>query len=399
MPLSKSQIKRIVGLELNAFNLAPVMPELLEGARIRSAGTPIFDINGDLLFHRVPIRRGRRATGYADIGANEALGEPLLAVSSGVAWNSRKILTEAVAAAIKKRRSIRFNRIRFVAYSYPKIAVQFFLRNEEVMMLELGSWAEVPKTTRIDRDPMMPSNFERWSLIDEMPDRTRRANVQKFTKRLEGWDTPNAREFDTSLIDLKKFKKATRLEPFPIRFYDSRELHYSPRDIDHHICYELRGQQTNVWCVAASTEMLLNFYRYQYDQPHLAQELDLGTCTNPNGLPYAQVALVVTVIENLTSDALDATMHTNPGWTVFRDEIRANRPLISFIPGHSRTVAGYVQWFIAPWGQAPFKGLLVYDPWPPTTCAIPDAGGTITRWENFATQTYQFAYSAELQHI
>jgi len=145
--------------------------------------------------------------------------------------------------------------------------------------------------------------------------------------------------------------------------------------------------------------MLLNFYRYHYEQPRIADELNLGTCTHPNGLPYSQDALVVTVIENLTSNALDATMYTNPGWTLFRDEIRANRPLISFIPGHSRTVVGYTESFFIPLGLNPYKGLLVYDPWPPTTCAIPDAGGTITKWENFATQTYRVAYSALLKHI
>ena len=80
---------------------------------------------------------------------------------------------------------------------------------------------------------------------------------------------------------------------------------------------------------------------YHYDQPRLAQELGLGTCDHPNGLPYSQVNKVVTVIEKLSSNTLDATLIANPGWTTFRDEIRANRPLISFIPGHSRTVAGY----------------------------------------------------------
>jgi hypothetical protein len=267
------------------------------------------------------------------------------------------------------------------------------------MMLELGSWAEVPKTAAVDREPLKPSNFERWSFLDEMPSNTKRANIQKFEERMERWESPETREIDTSRVRLKDFKRSLRLEISPRRLFRSRELHYSPRDVDHHICYELRGQQTPVWCVAASMEMLLNFYRYEYDQPRLAQELDLGTCTNPNGLPYSQVGLVVTVIENLTSNALDATMHTNPSWAVFRDQINANRPLISFVPGHSRTVAGYIQWLIAPLGQTPFKGLLVYDPWPPTTCAMPNAGGTITRWENFATQTYQFAYSVELQHI
>jgi hypothetical protein len=34
----------------------------------------------------------------------------------------------------------------------------------------------------------------------------------------------------------------------------------------------------------------------------------------------------------------------------------------------------------------------VYDPWPPNA-------GVITRWENVATQTYQYAYSAVLRHV
>ena len=108
---------------------------------------------------------------------------------------------------------------------------------------------------------------------------------------------------------------------------------------------------------------------------------------------------VVTVIEKLSSNTLDATLIANPGWTTFRDEIRANRPLISFIPGHSRTVAGYTSHRLALPGELPFKGLLVYDPWPPTDCEHPEDGGVITRWENFATQTYQYAYSAVLKHV
>ena len=66
--------------------------------------------------------------------------------------------------------------------------------------------------------------------------------------------------------------------------------------------------------------MLLNFYRYSYTQVRLAQELGLGTPANPNGLPYANDGLVVTVMESLTSNGLDVTMETSPVWTLFRDE-------------------------------------------------------------------------------
>jgi hypothetical protein len=83
-------------------------------------------------------------------------------------------------------------------------------------------------------------------------------------------------------------------------------------------------------------------------------------------------------------------MHVDPAFDIFRNEIRENRPLISFVPGHSRTVAGYTRNILS--FPVPFRGLLVYDPWPPNV-------GVITRWENVATQTYQYAYSAVLRHV
>jgi Peptidase_C39 like family len=147
---------------------------------------------------------------------------------------------------------------------------------------------------------------------------------------------------------------------------ESRELHYSKRNTDHFTCYEVRGQETSVWCVAASVQMLLDFYRYEYTQVRLAAELGLGTLANPNGLPYSRDGDVVTVIEAITSNALDAAMNTTPTWSEFRTEILANRPLISFVPGHSRTVAGYTRVGLTGFGFSPFRGLLVYDPWPRT---------------------------------
>jgi hypothetical protein len=129
-----------------------------------------------------------------------------------------------------------------------------------------------------------------------------------------------------------------------------------------------------------------SFYRWRYDQPRIADELDQGTCDAPTGLPYGDEIKVVNTLEKLTSNTLDANMIATPGWAVHRDEIRAHRPLISFIPGHSRTVAGYTESRISILGELPYMGLLVYDPWPPTDCDHPEAGGTITRWENFRTR-------------
>jgi hypothetical protein len=55
-------------------------------------------------------------------------------------------------------------------------------------------------------------------------------------------------------------------------------------------------------------------------------------------------------------------------------------------------VAGYTEHLIAQIYTQPYRGLLVYDPWPPNA-------GVITKWENFATHTYQYAYTARVTKI
>lgn len=398
MPMSDQEVRRLAGLELNALNFSGAVPGI-DGVRLRTAGTVVHDVNGEPLFERVPLSRSTGSVGYADVAIDESLGGPLLATSVGEGWSERAIRAEAKDAAERLGRVPRYDKIRFVAYSYPKIAVQFLRGREEVLMLEWKSWAPVPPSSRGDREPMQPSNFERWSLLDELPSRTKRANARGLEERVSTWGSLR-HDLDVSVISRERFA----VTDVVLHLTDTREVSYGPHPGDHTPCYELRSQRTPVWCVAASTEMLLDFYRYTYDQLRIASELGLGTCANPHGLPYSQVSKVVAVIEKLSSNALDATMHPNPGWTVFRDQIRANRPLISFIPGHSRTVAGYTNTMIHLPGQLPYRGLLVYDPWPPGPaapgqCSSPDVGGVVTRWENFATQSYQYAYSAVLRQV
>lgn len=393
MPISVEKVQRLAGFELNALRAAEVLGKEFEKVSVSPAGTPIYDTNGELLFYRLPLTRGRTFSGYADIAVNQALGEPLLAIAPGATWNEDAILKEA-RAVTSERRELQFDAIRFVAYSFPKLALQYLLEGEEVLMLEWKSWVEVPRESS-RREPTQPSNFERWSLIDEMPAEVKAARFRDFKEREAIWETPDLSRIDPSMIS----REILDLEFVHVEFTDTREIHYSPRAADHHPCYELRGQQTPLWCVAASVEMLLNFYRYQYDQPRLAAEMDLGTCDVYNGLPYGQEWKVVDTIERLSSNTLDATDIYNPSWATFQTEIQANRPFISFIPGHSRTVAGYTCTLLALPGELPFNGLLVYDPWPPTDCAHPEAGGVITKWENFATQTYRYAFTAVLSHV
>lgn len=387
MPISAADVKRVAGFELNALRAAETLPaDVFENARVPAKGTPIYDLSGELLFYRMPLTRGRERVAFADIGAHESLGHPLLAVSQGMDWDEKAILAEATAAARRRRRGLQFDEARFVAYSFPKVAVQFLRGAEEALMLEWRTWEEVPPRRPERKTEEPPGDFERWSLLNEMPAATKRANSDKYAERVERWKARALARLEPAVLNRAKF-----LELVPFKLIETYEVHYSP-SAGHAPCFELAGQETSVWCVGASVQMLLRFYRYNYTQARLATELGLGTAVQPNGLPYGQEQRVVDALEALTSNALDAAKIASPGWSDYTTDLKANRPMISFVPGHSRAVAGYTRNLIALAGFTPFRGLLVYDPWPPNA-------GVITRWENFDATTYRYAFTAMLKHV
>lgn len=168
---------------------------------------------------------------------------------------------------------------------------------------------------------------------------------------------------------------------------NQRKLQFSTRGSNHAICYEVQPQATSVWCVPASVKMLLDFYRYEYTQKRLASALGLGTRANPSGLPKGKEGKVVNVINAMTSKALNVTMVEDPTWADFRDEIVANRPAILFLPGHARTIVGYDDPGPEASPLSTARMLLVYDP----------AMGGGHFWENPDSQTYTFAFMAQLQ--
>ena len=387
--LHVAEVHRLGAIELNLFNLANSLPGMsLEGARI-DPGTAIYDPTGEVLFYRVPLRNGEVSIGYADIAAHTLFGEPLLATAPDATWHADAWIAQARTALLRMPTApLNYDEVRLVAYSFPKLAVQFLAGGKEVVMLELATWAVVPPTDR-NRRPMEPGNFERFSLIEEMPGERKRdahARFEDHVNRLNRAQLPAT----TGGIVISKATLSPALGVLSL--FDTEDLHYSTRSTDHHTCYELRGQETNVWCVAASVQMVLDFYRYNYTQSRIAQQLGLGTLANPNGLPYARDNDVAVALNAMSSNALTATMLTTPPFSTYTAEIRANRPLISFIPGHSRSVAGYTQSRFVILGGTGYEGLLVYDPWPPNV-------GVITRWENFNTQTYRRAFTAHVSTI
>jgi hypothetical protein len=388
--LSGDQAVRIASVELSALRASDVLPDEFEGATLASEGTVVHDLSGAPLFRRIPIAQGKQQFAYVDVGVNPVMGTTFLSASRGP-WSTTESVRNAKEALGRRKSAPSFTRWRLVAYSYPKIAVQFLKGAREVAMLELESWRPVPPAP--DKPPREPGDFQRWSLVDRLGKSAARRESQfaKHVDQIERWVPRHERR--AVRVRARRGRRNTAMIssaalqwPFPW-ISDSRELHYSPRQTDHHVCYELRGQETSVWCVDASCQMVLDFYRYNFSQDQLAVPLGLGTKTNPNGLPYGQEQKVVDTLQSMSNNALTAAMFPTVLYSRFVSEIKANRPLISFIPGHSRTVAGY--WYLQlPW-LTRFRGLLVFDPWPPNV-------GVVTRWENFDASSYRHTFTAHV---
>lgn len=388
--LSGEQAVRIAVAELSALRASGVLPDEFEGATLASEGTLVHDVSGVPLFRRIPLSRGTQQFAYVDVGVNPVMGATFLSASRGP-WSTARLVRDAKEALGRRKSAPTFTRWRLVAYSYPKVAVQFLRGAHEVAMLELESWRPVPASP--DHPPREPGDFQRWSLVERFRKTAARREAQfaKHVNQVERWVARRERR----AVRVRAARGRRRLAiisssafAWPIPWIsDSSELHYSPRQTDHHVCYELRGQETSVWCVGASCQMILDFYRYNLSQNQLAVPLGLGTKASPNGLPYGQEQKVVDTLHNMSNNALTAAMFPTVAYSRFRSEIQANRPLISFIPGHSRTVAGY--WVLqVPW-LVTFRGLLVFDPWPPNI-------GVITRWENFDASSYRHTFTAHV---
>ncbi|MGA8495592.1 MAG: C39 family peptidase [Xanthobacteraceae bacterium] len=389
--LNAKEINRLASLELNLLQATGSLPaDALRDARLE-ASTPIHDTNGQMLFHRIPLSREGTTIGYADVAAHTgAFGSPLLAVAPGASWDEPKMVAEAEEAFRRvvdpHLRGDKYDEIRFVAYSYPKIAVQFLQGDKELAMLECFTWFPVPPARTRDRKRLEPGNFERWSLIDELPPERKEENQRKFEERVKAFQNPALAAAEKGMIVPLNGTLS------PIEVTSSWDLHYSVRKTDHHVCCELRPQATRVWCVGASVQMLLDFYRYNYTQTKIAAELGLGTPTKPNGLCWSRIGVVVTGLEALSSNALTVLMTANPTFGTYTSELQQNRPMISFIPGHARLVAGYTESLSAVGdNQVPLRGLLLYDPWPPRVGVI--------EWENFDTEIHLLAYSARVSKI
>lgn len=366
-----------------------ILPEeQYEGVSVQVPGIPIYDINGTVLLHRARLERSGVSVGYVDIANHPAMGAPLVAIGRSTGWSALELITAAREVAFQRHGITANLPTRIVAYSFPKLAIQFLADDREVLMLEVGSWEPVPVVEKDQGLEASPSSLLRLSWFDQVEGDARGTRELRFKEILGkiGYVGEKISEAYRYLLSVGAWAESLP----PVAHGEGRDLRFSSRDTDHSVCFELRGQETRLWCVAASTQMVLDFYRYEYSQARVAERLGLGTAALPLDLPYSRDADVVPAIQDLTGRALIASMVDAPPFETYIDEIDSNRPLISFIPRHCRTVVGYDTAGNADPGLS-YRQLHVYDPYPAKS-------GQIT-WENFEVMPYRKAFTASVQQI
>lgn len=352
-------------------------------AEIDPEGITIYDINGEPLFYEFTVMSGKEALGRLKVSATKRLGATVATVEFGPRpYDPSKASRKAAKKAQVKFAKATIGQTKLVCYSYPKIGVRVDLTEAGRPMRSLIYDAvDGILVDRFGADEL--EGLTAWSFLDGLAPRQQEDRIKLWELRdleIDAARSSTPRLFDRGFTrkDADKLK-ATFVpdSPFAIPFYSQKVLKFSPR-CNTHDCFELYAQQTNVYCAVATGQMILDFYRFHYNQNDIAVAMSTGAggTTNPN-----QVA----GYQSLSNNCLTATFDGTADWAEAKAEIDANRPLKSGIPGHARACAGWKRQNIFLIGQPPKRWLRIYDPWPWNADIC--AGGQLY-WEDWDLKTH-----------
>jgi len=344
----------------------------------------IHDLNGEPLFYEFTAMDGKDQIGRLKASATKRLGATVPTIEMGARpWDPRKGTDNAKKKVKKQYPNARIEDTELVCYSYPKIGVRIDIVDEKLgrksVIYDIADTSEVKRfgldelegqTAWSYLDSLDPMQVEGKIQLWDLRDKEREAAIKQTPKLL-------ARAF--TLKESVKIRD-TLLVPSDyvyIPFFSSKVLRFSPR-CNTHACFELYGQETSVYCAVATGQMILDFYRYHYEQDDIAAAMGTGAGGTGN-------AGQVSGYESLSNNCLDATYDTSANWSEAKAQIDANRPVKSGSPGHARACAGWKRQNLWLFGQPQKLWLKIYDPWPwnADNCA----GGQVY-WEDWDAVTH-----------
>jgi len=343
----------------------------------------IYDLNGELLFYEFTAMDGKDQLGRLKASATKRLGTTVATVELGPRrWDPDKGIREAKKNTKKMFPKSSIMDAQLVCYSYPKIGVRVNLKEPRRPVRSLiFDVADGNMVDRFGADELEGKTA--WSFLDHLTpaaqeDRIKRWDLRDLEREAALSKTPKLFERSFSAKEAKSLRETFVIDtPYIIPFYSQKVLKFGPR-CDAHDCFELYGQQTDVYCAVATGQMILDFYRYHYDQDDIAAAMSTSATGTSNSNQVAGY-------ESLSNNCLTATYDSTADWSEARAEINANRPVKSGVPGHARACAGWKRQNIWLIGQPPKRWLRIYDPWPWNADIC--SGGQIY-WEDWETKTH-----------
>lgn len=340
----------------------------------------IHDLNGEPLFFEFSAMEGKEQAGRVKASATKRIGASVPTVEFGPRrWDPAR----GTELAKKKARELypraKIGGSGLVCYSYPKIGVRIDLADKELGQKSLiFDVADGSLVTRFGIDEL--EGQAAWSFLDNIKPWHAEERIRLWDIRDEELDaarkkTPKLFARGYTAREAERLRATFVLESaYLIPFYSSKVLKFSPR-CNTHDCFELYAQQTSVYCAVATGQMILDFYRYHFDQDDIAAAMGTGSggTDNPGQ---------VSGYQSLSNNCLTATYDTSANWSEAKAEIDANRPVKSGVPGHARACAGWKRQNIWIIGQPRKQWLQIYDPWPWNADIC--AGGQVY-WEDWDT--------------
>lgn len=351
--------------------------------QIESDPLVLHDLNGAVLFYEFAVSDGRHVAGRIKVAASKSIGAPVATVEAGPRhWDPERAKEQALISLKDMYPEAKPVATELVCYAYPKVGVLVDFedpkRGRASIIFDASDFLPISRYGSDEKEGVTSYSFYEEIVGDDAEKRVRRWELAD--KEL---DAVLAQEkegkLDVSKYTLKDYRDllSPKTGLVHISLFSSKVIKFAPRCTPHD-CFELRAQETNVYCAVATGQMILDFYRYYYSQTDIATAMgtDAGGTSNPGQ---------VTGYETLSNDGLIATYDGTAAWAEAKAEIDANRPVKSGIPGHARACAGWMRQNISLVGQPPQKWLKIYDPWPWNADAC--VGGAVV-WEDWEAVTH-----------
>src|SRR5580704_12094438 len=296
-------------------------------AKVAPNPVTICDLDGDPLFYEFTVMEGNEEVGRVKAAATKWVGAPVPTVEFGPRpWSPEKGIKMAKSAAQVLYPQGRIEKTELVCYSYPKIGIRVDVKLQKKELSQISDVASGKEEEQYGAEELEGQTA--WSFLERIPPwegetRTKLWDLRDLERDAVLKATPQAFESDLSRAEADKLLPTLRVPSKVViaPAIASRVLQYGPRCTTHD-CFALYSQQTDVYCAVATGQMILDFYRWNFDQTAIAAAMGTGSSgsTQPGQIAGYQ---------SLSKNGLIATLDTSPTWASAKGEIDANRPLKS----------------------------------------------------------------------